>query len=122
MVQPQSFNAIKILLTGLNGGLTPRREDIPLNIEDNSDFDAVYNKRLNTFFAGYGDLYQAVQNQDKAAIKTALTRAKIATLSLTSFFTALEDDCISLLSHLDDGHPGQDALAEPHAGGKGVMV
>ncbi len=122
MGQPQSFNAIKILLTELNGGQTSRGEDIPLNIENNSDFDAVYSKRLNTFFADYDDLYQAVQKNDEAAIKTALTRAKIATLSLTCFFTALEDDCISLLSHLGDGYPGQDALSKPHAGGNGAVV
>ncbi|WP_213992061.1 hypothetical protein [Sodalis sp. dw_96] len=122
MGQAQSFNAIKDLLTELNAGQTPRGEDIPLNIDNNVDFDAVYKERLGRFFSGYDDLYRAAQNKDPAAIKTALARAKIVTLSLTCFFTALEDDCISLLSRQGGGCPEPDTLSQTHSDGNGVAV
>jgi len=122
MGQPHPFNSIKNLLTELNTSQTRRGEDIALNVDNNFDFDAVYHERLSKFFTGYDDLYRAAQNKDKEAIKTTLTRAKIYTLSLTCFFTALEDDCISLLSHYGDECPEPETFPDPHTDGNGVAV
>ncbi len=122
MGQPQSFDAIKILLAGLNAGQAHHTNDIALNTDNKFNYDDIYNERLNKFFSGYDELYRAAQNKDNAAIRAALAKAKIYTLSLTSFFTALEDDCISLLSRYGDGCLETDTAPQPHAGGSGVSV
>ncbi|TKI07394.1 hypothetical protein [Martelella alba] len=99
----QSFETIKTLLHDIYNTHLPSCEvKSSLNADSHLNYDDVYNERLNKLFASYADARRAVATGDRAAIRAALMRAKIHTLALTCFFTALEDDCIALLSHYVD--------------------
>ncbi|MEA9390534.1 hypothetical protein SJI19_08265 [Acerihabitans sp. TG2] len=98
MSHQPSFNQIKkTILTLLDHPITAG--DVCLNTADNINYDLIYKERIEKLFTGFRDIANAIDLNDQQEIHRALLQAKLRAMSLTSFFTALEDDCISLLLH-----------------------
>jgi len=92
-----SFNQIKKTMLKLFNH--PKAvDDVFFNATGNINYDVIYNERINKLFASFDDIAKATDLNDRQEINRALAQAKLRAMSLTSFFTALEDDCISLLS------------------------
>lgn len=112
MASHHSFEEIKNTLAMISGYIADDQTSC-LNVDDEQNVDAIYQERLTRLFASYADARLAAQRNDHRMLKAALMQAKMRTMSLTTFFTALEDDCIALLSYCDadaDAMPaGQDA-------------
>lgn len=110
-----SFEKIKKTLFSISAHIAA---DVPrqLNTDENKNFDDIYHERLTRLFASYADVHLAAQRNDRTMLKAALLQAKMRTMSLTTFFIALEDDCISLLSACNSpascAEPGNNAGEE----------
>ncbi len=101
-----SFNQIKeMLLAQLNHAPADEAASA-FNASHQVNYDKVYDERIAGLFTSYAELYATLRDNDADAVKNALTRARIRTLAVTSFFIALEDDLIALLSRYDPSSPG----------------
>lgn len=95
-----SFENIKkniISISGQIGASIPKE----FNADNSVDLDKVYQERLARVFASFAEVELAARCDDRIMLKSALIRAKTRVMSLTTFFIALEDDCITLLSECD---------------------
>ncbi|NDL62785.1 hypothetical protein [Acerihabitans arboris] len=95
-----SFEKIKNTIFSLSDHLAVDHTD-QLNVTGAKNVDDAYHERLTRLFASYADAQLAAQRNDRTMLKAALLQAKMRAMSLTTFFTALEDDCITLLSLCD---------------------
>ncbi|WP_413731161.1 hypothetical protein [Sodalis sp. RH20] len=112
MVSQHSFEEIKNAIFSISGHMGIDQTEL-LNARDDQHADEIFNERLTRLLASYADARLAARRNDRAMLKTSLLQAKLRTMSLTTFFTALEDDCIALLSLCDAAAipAGQDADA-----------
>ncbi len=97
MSHQSSFNQIKNTMLRLLDH-PAIADDVFFNATENINYDIIYKERIDKLFASFDDIANAIELNDRLEINRALSRAKLRAMSLTSFFTALEDDCISLLS------------------------
>lgn len=98
MSHQPSFNQFNETLLKLFNHPTPPGDPLFITI-DNINYDLIFKERIERLFTSFGDIARAADLNDQQDIYRALLQVKLRAMSLTSFFTVLEDDCISLLPY-----------------------